>query len=98
MAAPGEPCAGPGVWNQTEQEPAVYSPLSLCFLRSAGVWLPALYLWVLGPIYLLHIQRHGRGYLRMSPLFKVKMVACTPGSKPDARGVLGTSGNLAGTP
>ncbi|XP_047388734.1 ATP-binding cassette sub-family C member 6 isoform X2 [Sciurus carolinensis] len=74
MAAPGEPCGGPGVWNQTEREPAVYSPLSLCFLRSAGVWLPALYLWILGPIYLLHIQRHGRGYLRMSPLFKVKMV------------------------
>ncbi|XP_048645510.1 ATP-binding cassette sub-family C member 6 [Marmota marmota marmota] len=33
-----------------------------------------MYLWVLGPIYLLHIHRHGRGYLRMSPLFKVKMV------------------------
>nr|XP_027796462.1 multidrug resistance-associated protein 6 [Marmota flaviventris] len=74
MAAPGEPCAGLGVWNQTEPEPAAHSPLSLCFLRTAGVWLPPMYLWVLGPIYLLHIHRHGRGYLRMSPLFKVKMV------------------------
>uniref|UniRef100_A0A8C6A6B9 ABC-type glutathione-S-conjugate transporter n=1 Tax=Marmota marmota marmota TaxID=9994 RepID=A0A8C6A6B9_MARMA len=62
------------VWNQTEPEPAAHSPLSLCFLRTAGVWLPPMYLWVLGPIYLLHIHRHGRGYLRMSPLFKVKMV------------------------
>jgi hypothetical protein len=34
-----------------------------------------MYLWVLGPIYLLYILRHGRGYLRMSRLFKVKMVA-----------------------
>ncbi|XP_077880855.1 ATP-binding cassette sub-family C member 6 [Ictidomys tridecemlineatus] len=74
MAAPGEPCAGLGVWNQTEPEPAAHSPLSLCFLRTAGVWLPPMYLWVLGPIYLLHIHRHGRGYLRMSPLFKGKMV------------------------
>ncbi|KAM5130476.1 ATP-binding cassette sub-family C member 6 [Callospermophilus lateralis] len=74
MAAPGEPCAGLGVWNQTEPEPAAHGPLSLCFLRTAGVWLPPMYLWVLGPIYLLHIHRHGRGYLRMSPLFRVKMV------------------------
>ncbi|XP_011805689.1 PREDICTED: multidrug resistance-associated protein 6 [Colobus angolensis palliatus] len=74
MAAPAEPCAGQGVWNQTEPEPAATSLLSLCFLRTAGVWVPPLYLWVLGPIYLLFIHHHGRGYLRMSPLFKAKMV------------------------
>ncbi|XP_063082695.1 ATP-binding cassette sub-family C member 6 [Cavia porcellus] len=74
MAAPGEPCAGPGVWNQSEPEPAVNHLLSLCFLRAAGVWLPPLYLWVLGPFYLLYIHHHGQGYLRMSPLFKAKMV------------------------
>ncbi|CAO2632963.1 ATP-binding cassette sub-family C member 6 [Lemmus lemmus] len=33
-----------------------------------------MYLWVLGPIYLFYIHRHGRCYLRMSYLFKVKMV------------------------
>uniref|UniRef100_A0A2K6KRH8 ABC-type glutathione-S-conjugate transporter n=1 Tax=Rhinopithecus bieti TaxID=61621 RepID=A0A2K6KRH8_RHIBE len=74
MAAPAEPCAGQGVWNQTEPEPAATSLLSLCFLRTAGVWVPPMYLWVLGPIYLLFIHHHGRGYLRMSPLFKAKMV------------------------
>uniref|UniRef100_A0A2K5KKF1 ATP-binding cassette sub-family C member 6 n=1 Tax=Cercocebus atys TaxID=9531 RepID=A0A2K5KKF1_CERAT len=74
MAAPAEPCAGQGVWNQTESEPAATSLLSLCFLRTAGVWVPPMYLWVLGPIYLLFIHHHGRGYLRMSPLFKAKMV------------------------
>nr|XP_023472034.1 multidrug resistance-associated protein 6 [Equus caballus] len=74
MAAPGEPCAGPGVWNQTEPEPAAAHLLNLCFLKTAGVWVPPLYLWVLGPIHLLYIHRHGKGYLRMSPLFKAKMV------------------------
>uniref|UniRef100_A0A8C5LAH4 ATP-binding cassette sub-family C member 6 n=1 Tax=Jaculus jaculus TaxID=51337 RepID=A0A8C5LAH4_JACJA len=62
------------VWNQTEPESAAYHLPSLCFLRTLGVWVPPLYLWVLGPIYLLYIHRHDKGYLRMSPLFKVKMV------------------------
>lgn len=74
MAAPGEPCEGPGVWNQTDPMPAAAHLLSLCFLKTAGVWVPPLYLWVIGPIYLLYIHHHGKGYLRMSPLFKAKMV------------------------
>ncbi|XP_035876784.1 multidrug resistance-associated protein 6 isoform X1 [Phyllostomus discolor] len=74
MATPGEPSMGPGVWNQTEPEPTADSVLSLCFLKTAGVWVPPMYLWVLGPIYLLYIHRHGKGYLRMSSLFKTKMV------------------------
>ena len=74
MATPGEQCAGLRVWNQTEQEPAAYHLLSLCFVRAASSWVPPMYLWVLGPIYLLYIHRHGRCYLRMSHLFKTKMV------------------------
>nr|XP_042132641.1 ATP-binding cassette sub-family C member 6 isoform X1 [Peromyscus maniculatus bairdii] len=74
MAAPGEPCTGLRVWNQTERESVAHRLLSLCFLRAAGGWAPPLYLWVLGPIYLFYIHRHGRRYLRMSHLFKVKMV------------------------
>ncbi|XP_053528124.1 ATP-binding cassette sub-family C member 6 isoform X4 [Artibeus jamaicensis] len=73
MATPGELSVGPRVWNQTEPEPTPDSLLSLCFLKTAGVWVPAMYLWVLGPIYLLYIHRHGKGYLRMSSLFKAKM-------------------------
>ncbi|XP_062035959.1 ATP-binding cassette sub-family C member 6 isoform X1 [Lepus europaeus] len=73
-APPGEPCAGLGVWNQSEPQPAAAYLLNLCFLRTAGVWAPPIYLWVLGPVYLFYIHRHGRGYLRMSPLFKTKMV------------------------
>ncbi|XP_058142359.1 ATP-binding cassette sub-family C member 6 isoform X2 [Dasypus novemcinctus] len=74
MAAPGEPCAGPEVWNQTELEPATAGLLSLCFLTTAGAWGPPMYLWVLGPIYLFYIHCHSRGYIQMSPLFKAKMV------------------------
>ncbi|KAF4015618.1 hypothetical protein G4228_006964 [Cervus hanglu yarkandensis] len=33
-----------------------------------------MYLWVLGPIYLLYIHRHDKGYIQMSRLFKAKMV------------------------
>ncbi|XP_037363977.1 ATP-binding cassette sub-family C member 6 [Talpa occidentalis] len=62
------------VWNQTESEHTTVHLLSLCFLRTVGVWVPPLYLWVLGPIYLLYLHRHGKGYIRMSPLFKTKMV------------------------
>ncbi|XP_040122445.1 multidrug resistance-associated protein 6-like [Oryx dammah] len=80
MAGQGEPCAGPGVWNQTEPEPAAARLLSLCFLKTAGVWVPPMYLWVLGPIHLLYIHRHDKGYIQMSRLFKAKMVAPSSGS------------------
>uniref|UniRef100_A0A8C6B5I0 ATP binding cassette subfamily C member 6 n=2 Tax=Odontoceti TaxID=9722 RepID=A0A8C6B5I0_MONMO len=96
MAAPGEPCAGPEVWNQTEPQPAADRLLSLCFLKTAGVWVPPMYLWVLGPIHLLYIHRHDKGYLQMSRLFKAKMVATAPGSLPDnGRGSGETGWNLA---
>ncbi|XP_047693641.1 ATP-binding cassette sub-family C member 6 isoform X2 [Prionailurus viverrinus] len=74
MAAAAEPCVGQGVWNWTEPEPIAAHLLNVCFLKTAGIWVPPMYLWVLGPIYLLYIHRHGNNYLRMSPLFKAKMV------------------------
>ena len=70
----------PQVWNQTEPEPAAARLLSLCFLKTAGVWVPPMYLWVLGPIHLLYIHRHDKGYIQMSRLFKAKMVAPSSGS------------------
>lgn len=84
----------PQVWNQTEPEPTADSVLSLCFLKTAGVWVPPMYLWVLGPIYLLYIHRHGKGYLRMSSLFKTKMVATA--SEPGSRQWLGGGWGGAG--
>lgn len=86
----------PQVWNQTEPAPAAAHLLSLCFLKTAGVWVPPMYLWVLGPIHLLYIHRHDKGYLQMSALFKAKMVAAAPGSlSPDyGRGVGGAGRDL----
>nr|XP_021528084.1 multidrug resistance-associated protein 6-like [Aotus nancymaae] len=92
MAAPGEPCVGQEVWNQTESEPAATSLLSLCFLRTAGVWVPPMYLWVLGPIYLLFIHHHGRGYLRMSHSSKPRWYIL--GAEPHVWGKQGTGWNL----
>lgn len=61
-----------------------------------------MYLWVLGPIYLFYIHRHGRCYLRMSRLFKVKMVATGSRDQGAWKGglaaVLGAGWNLAETP
>ncbi|XP_077629375.1 ATP-binding cassette sub-family C member 6 [Crocuta crocuta] len=73
MAASAEPCVGQGVWNWTEPEPIGTHLLNVCFLKTAGIWVPPMYLWVLGPIYLLYIHRHSNGYLRMSLLFKAKL-------------------------
>ena len=69
----------PQVWNWTEPEPIAAHLLNVCFLKTAGIWVPPMYLWVLGPIYLLYIHRHGNNYLRMSPLFKAKMVTAASG-------------------
>ncbi|XP_044089017.1 ATP-binding cassette sub-family C member 6 isoform X1 [Neovison vison] len=74
MAPSAEPCVGQDVWNGTEPEPTALHLLNVCFLKTAGVWVPPMYLWVLGPIYLLYLHRHGQGYLRMSLLFKAKLV------------------------
>lgn len=70
----------PQVWNETEPEPTALHLLNVCFLKTAGVWVPPMYLWVLGPIYLLYLHRHGQGYLRMSLLFKAKLVTAASGS------------------
>ncbi|XP_042554357.1 ATP-binding cassette sub-family C member 6 [Dipodomys spectabilis] len=75
MVPSGEPCSELGVWNQTEPAPGAHRLLSACLLRALGVWAPPLYLWVLGPAHLLLLLRQRQpSYLRMSPLFKAKMV------------------------
>ncbi|XP_038618795.1 multidrug resistance-associated protein 6 isoform X2 [Tachyglossus aculeatus] len=69
---PCQPCAhGPG-WNQTRPpENLRFAP---CFQHAILAWIPCVYLWVFGPFYFVYIHRHSRGYIRMSRLFKVKMV------------------------
>uniref|UniRef100_A0A452TK44 Uncharacterized protein n=1 Tax=Ursus maritimus TaxID=29073 RepID=A0A452TK44_URSMA len=97
MAPPAEPCVGQEVWNWTEPEPTAVHLLNVCFLRTAGVWVPPMYLWVLGPIYLLCLHRHGQGYLRVSLLFKAKLVTAASGSLEADRGWEVGGGEWAGT-
>uniref|UniRef100_A0A4X2KAW1 ABC-type glutathione-S-conjugate transporter n=1 Tax=Vombatus ursinus TaxID=29139 RepID=A0A4X2KAW1_VOMUR len=46
-----------------------------CLLNAAVTWLPSIYLWVISPIYFLYLRYNNKGYIRMSCLFKIKMVA-----------------------
>uniref|UniRef100_A0A8D0BAW9 ABC-type glutathione-S-conjugate transporter n=1 Tax=Salvator merianae TaxID=96440 RepID=A0A8D0BAW9_SALMN len=46
-----------------------------CFQNIVLLWFPCLYLWLAFPFYLLYLQKHSRGYIRMSAIFKTKMLA-----------------------
>uniref|UniRef100_A0A8D0B9V4 ABC-type glutathione-S-conjugate transporter n=1 Tax=Salvator merianae TaxID=96440 RepID=A0A8D0B9V4_SALMN len=37
-----------------------------CFQNIVLLWFPCLYLWLAFPFYLLYLQKHSRGYIRMS--------------------------------
>ncbi|XP_025025911.1 multidrug resistance-associated protein 6 isoform X2 [Python bivittatus] len=59
-------------WNQTwwMDLPGFTS----CFQSTVAVWIPCIYLWVSFPFYYLYLQKNCRGYIRMSALFKAKMI------------------------
>ncbi|XP_043349189.1 ATP-binding cassette sub-family C member 6-like isoform X3 [Dermochelys coriacea] len=64
--------AGPGDWNQTWY---TGSPsFTQCFQNTVISWIPCAYLWICFPFYYLFLEHHSRGYIRMSHLFKAKMV------------------------
>uniref|UniRef100_A0A4X2KC03 ATP-binding cassette sub-family C member 6 n=1 Tax=Vombatus ursinus TaxID=29139 RepID=A0A4X2KC03_VOMUR len=61
------------IWNETQVLGLqMFSP---CLLNAAVTWLPSIYLWVISPIYFLYLRYNNKGYIRMSCLFKIKMVA-----------------------
>ncbi|XP_061456060.1 ATP-binding cassette sub-family C member 6 isoform X2 [Rhineura floridana] len=45
-----------------------------CFESTVLVWIPCVYLWVLFPFYHFYLRKNCRGYIRMSAIFKAKMV------------------------
>ncbi|XP_056143847.1 multidrug resistance-associated protein 1 isoform X2 [Lampris incognitus] len=57
-------------WNRTWY--TANPDLTQCFQNTVLVWLPCLYLWLLGPLYLIYLNRHDRGYICMSHLNKAK--------------------------
>ncbi|CAF93260.1 unnamed protein product, partial [Tetraodon nigroviridis] len=47
-----------------------------CFQNTVLVWIPCLYLWICGPIYMLYLHSHSHGYICMNHLNKAKTAVC----------------------
>uniref|UniRef100_A0A7M4EQA8 ABC-type glutathione-S-conjugate transporter n=1 Tax=Crocodylus porosus TaxID=8502 RepID=A0A7M4EQA8_CROPO len=74
-SAPGHckcqgPCPRPD-WNQTW---FIDLHFPQCFQDTVVAWIPCAFLWVVFPFYYLYLKHHKKGYIRMSHLFKAKMV------------------------
>ncbi|NXC56136.1 MRP6 protein, partial [Aleadryas rufinucha] len=59
-------------WNQTW--PANAPGFTWCFESSITAWIPCAYLWICFPFYYLYLRHRNKGYIRMSHIFKAKMV------------------------
>uniref|UniRef100_A0A8C5TE91 ABC-type glutathione-S-conjugate transporter n=1 Tax=Malurus cyaneus samueli TaxID=2593467 RepID=A0A8C5TE91_9PASS len=71
----GRDGAGPGLdrdWNQTWH--ANTPGLTGCLESSITAWIPSAYLWICFPFYYWYLRRTNKGYIRMSHIFKAKMV------------------------
>ncbi|KAM3826474.1 ATP-binding cassette sub-family C member 6 [Vipera latastei] len=67
-----DPTAGLGNRNQTWWMDL--PGFAACFQNTIAVWVPCLYLWASFPFYYLYLRKNGRGYIRMSAVFKAKMI------------------------
>uniref|UniRef100_A0A8C4VCA6 ABC-type glutathione-S-conjugate transporter n=1 Tax=Falco tinnunculus TaxID=100819 RepID=A0A8C4VCA6_FALTI len=45
-----------------------------CFESTVIAWIPCAYLWICFPFYYLYLRYKNKGYIRMSHIFKTKMV------------------------
>ncbi|CAI5792166.1 resistance-associated 6-like isoform X1 [Podarcis lilfordi] len=59
-------------WNQTWL--TATPRFTSCFESTVLIWIPCVYLWVSFPVYYLYLRKNCRGYIRMSAIFKAKMV------------------------
>ncbi|NXX18190.1 MRP1 protein, partial [Podargus strigoides] len=67
-----ERSAGLWDWNQTWY---TNTPrFTWCFESTVIAWIPCAYLWICFPFYYLYLRHKNRGYIRMSHIFKTKMV------------------------
>ncbi|NWT03509.1 MRP6 protein, partial [Mionectes macconnelli] len=59
-------------WNQTRH---TNTPgFTWCCESSVIAWIPCAYLWICFPFYYLYLRHRNRGYIRMSRIFKTKLV------------------------
>ncbi|KAF1663325.1 Multidrug resistance-associated protein 1, partial [Aptenodytes patagonicus] len=67
-----EGSAGLWDWNQTWY---TNTPrFTWCFESTVIAWIPCAYLWICFPFYYLYLRQKNKGYIRMSHIFKTKMV------------------------
>ncbi|NXG80702.1 MRP1 protein, partial [Baryphthengus martii] len=59
-------------WNQTWYTDT--PRFTWCFQSTVIAWIPCAFLWISFPFYYLYLQRKNKGYIRMSRIFKSKMV------------------------
>ncbi|NWX34149.1 MRP1 protein, partial [Notiomystis cincta] len=59
-------------WNQTWH--ANTPGLIWCSEGSITAWIPCAYLWICFPFYYWYLRHRNKGYIRMSHIFKAKMV------------------------
>ncbi|XP_074014854.1 multidrug resistance-associated protein 1-like [Numenius arquata] len=59
-------------WNQTWYTST--PRFTWCFESTVVAWIPCVYLWICFPFYYLYLQHKNNGYIRISHIFKTKMV------------------------
>uniref|UniRef100_A0A8C6XMK2 ABC-type glutathione-S-conjugate transporter n=1 Tax=Naja naja TaxID=35670 RepID=A0A8C6XMK2_NAJNA len=63
-----------GLGNQSQTWWTDLPGFAACFHNTVAVWIPCIYLWISFPFYYLYLQKNRRGYIRMSVVFKAKMI------------------------
>uniref|UniRef100_A0A8C3KV64 ABC-type glutathione-S-conjugate transporter n=1 Tax=Calidris pygmaea TaxID=425635 RepID=A0A8C3KV64_9CHAR len=59
-------------WNQTWYTST--PRFTWCFESTVIAWIPCVYLWICFPFYYLYLRHRKNGYIRISHIFKAKMV------------------------
>ncbi|NXP08873.1 MRP6 protein, partial [Thinocorus orbignyianus] len=59
-------------WNQTWYTST--PRFTWCFESTVIAWIPCVYLWICFPFYYFYLRHKNKGYIRISHIFKTKMV------------------------
>ncbi|XP_043945091.1 multidrug resistance-associated protein 1-like [Protopterus annectens] len=59
-------------WNRTWYTDS--PDFTQCFQNTVLTWIPCVYLWLCSPVYFFYVEHHNKGYIRMTCLYKTKMV------------------------
>ncbi|CAM9538697.1 unnamed protein product [Bubo scandiacus] len=78
MAAGGGLCGSregsTGLWDWNQTWYTNTPRFTWCFESTVIAWIPCAYLWICFPFYYLYLRHKNKGYIRMSHIFKAKMV------------------------